>query len=217
MTPDSDWVQQTRLSYERGALTESEVLTDPFEQLRLWLTEAKEARLTEPNAMCLATVDENGYPDARFVLLRGLDARGLVFYTNSQSTKGVQLAQCPYATAVFWWGALERQVRVRGRVETVSEAEVDAYFATRPRGHQISAWVSPQSQVIPHREWLETRLAEVERQFEGRPVERPPYWLGYRIVPDQFEFWQGRPNRLHDRLRFTRQSDGSWLIERLAP
>lgn len=213
----SDWVPQDRLSYERGALVESQVSPNPFEQLRLWLTEAKEAQVIEPNAMCVATVDSAGHPDARFVLLRGLDDRGLVFYTNSQSAKGVQLAGCPYATAVFWWGALERQVRVRGRVERISDQEADAYFATRPRGHQISAWVSTQSQVIPSREWLEARAQAVERECEGKPVPRPPYWLGYRIVPEQFEFWQGRANRLHDRLRYTLQTDGQWLIERLAP
>jgi len=214
---NADWVQQERKSYERGALVEDAVSSNPFEQLSRWLADARAAGVIEPNAFCLATVDLEGRPDARFVLLRGLDERGLVFYTNSQSAKGVQLAAHPYAMAVFWWGALERQVRVRGVVEVVSLEEADAYFATRPRGHQLSAWVSPQSQVVPSREWLEARLAEVEREFEGKPVPRPPYWLGYRIVPDTFEFWQGRPNRLHDRLRYTRQSDGGWVIERLAP
>lgn len=214
---DADWVQQERVSYERGALVEDAVSPDPLEQLARWLADARAAQVIEPNAFCLATVDSEGRPDARFVLLRGLDERGLVFYTNCQSAKGVQLAAHPYATAVFWWGALERQVRIRGAVELVSPEEADAYFATRPRGHQLSAWVSPQSQVVPDREWLEARLAEVEREFEGKPVPRPPYWLGYRIVPDIFEFWQGRPNRLHDRLRYTRQSDGRWAIERLAP
>lgn len=213
----SDWVLQDRLSYERGTLEESQVLPNPVEQLRLWLTEAKEAQVIEPNAMCVATVDSAGHPDARYVLLRGLDDRGLVFYTNSQSAKGVQLAGYPYATAVFWWGALERQVRIRGAVEPVPAEEADTYFATRPRGHQLSAWVSPQSQVIPNREWLEARAQAVEQEFEGQSVPRPPHWLGYRIVPDQFEFWQGRSSRLHDRLRYTLQADGQWLIERLAP
>ncbi len=210
-------IQTVRQSYERAELTEDQADSNPFHQLERWLQEAMEAQLIEPNAMCLATVDSEGHPDARFVLLRGLDERGLVFYTNEQSAKGRQLNDCPYATLVFWWGALERQVRVQGRVEKVSAEEADAYFATRPRGHQLSAWVSQQSSVVPSREWLEARLAEVERQFEGKPVPRPPYWVGYRVVPDRFEFWQGRPNRLHDRLRYTRQPDGSWLIERLAP
>lgn len=123
----------------------------------------------------------------------------------------------PCAAVVFWWGELARQVRVQGTVKPVSEAEADAYFATRPRGHQLAAWASPQSEVIPNRQVLEERMAELERQYEGRPVPRPPYWIGFRIVPHTFEFWQGRPNRLHDRLRYTRQPDGSWKIERLAP
>ncbi len=210
-------VQALRTSYERAELTEAQVDPNPFNQLERWLQDAIESQVIEPNAMCLATVDAQGHPDARFVLLRGLDERGLVFYTNSQSAKGQQLAHCPYAALVFWWGALERQVRIQGRVEVVAPEEADAYFATRPRGHQLSAWVSQQSTVVPSREWLEARLAEVEREFEGKPVPRPPYWLGYRVVPDTFEFWQGRPNRLHDRLRYTRQPDGSWRIERLAP
>lgn len=210
-------VQALRKSYERSELTEAQVDPNPFRQLEHWLHDAIESQVIEPNAMCLATMDAQGHPDARFVLLRGLDERGLVFYTNSQSTKGQQLAHCPYATLVFWWGALERQVRIQGQVEIVSPEEADAYFAMRPRGHQLSAWVSQQSAVVPSREWLEARLAEVERQFEGKPVPRPPDWLGYRVVPQTFEFWQGRPNRLHDRLRYTRQPDGSWFIERLAP
>lgn len=210
-------VQALRKSYERSELTETQVDPNPFRQLEQWLHDALESQVIEPNAMCLATVDAQGHPDARFVLLRGLDERGLVFYTNSQSAKGQQLAHCPQATLVFWWGVLERQVRIQGRVEIVSPEEADAYFATRPRGHQLSAWVSQQSTVVPSREWLEARLEEVEREFEGKPVPRPPYWLGYRVVPETFEFWQGRPNRLHDRLRYRRQPDGSWRIERLAP
>ncbi|MDM7460393.1 MAG: pyridoxamine 5'-phosphate oxidase, partial [bacterium] len=141
----------------------------------------------------------------------------LVFYTNGHSAKGQQLAHRPYASLVFWWGALERQVRVWGRVEQVRGSEADAYFATRPRGPQLAAWVSPQSAPIPDRAWLEARAAEVEREFEGRDVARPPYWTGYRVVPERFEFWQGRRNRLHDRLLYTLQPDGRWKRERLAP
>jgi pyridoxamine 5'-phosphate oxidase len=159
--------------------------------------------------------------DDPFALLRrwlddALQAN-LVFYTNGNSAKGRQLTHRPYATLVFWWGALERQVRLRGRIAQVSEAEADAYFARRPRGHQLAAWVSPQSEPIPSRAWLEQRAAEVEREFEGREVPRPPYWTGYRLVPDAIEFWQGRRNRLHDRILFTRQPDGSWARARLAP
>ncbi|MCS7273672.1 MAG: pyridoxamine 5'-phosphate oxidase [Fimbriimonadales bacterium] len=210
-------VEHIRKSYELGELTEEVAGDDPFALLRRWLQDAIDAQIIEPNSMCLATVDEQGNPDARFVLLRGFDERGLVFYTNSNSAKGKQLAHRSYATVAFWWGALERQVRVRGRVERVDDAEADAYFATRPRGHQLAAWASPQSEPIPSRAWLEQRAAAAEREFEGREVPRPPYWHGYRIVPDTFEFWQGRPNRLHDRIRYTRQPDGSWRRERLAP
>ncbi|GBC92946.1 Pyridoxine/pyridoxamine 5'-phosphate oxidase [bacterium HR15] len=206
-----------RKEYSRGLLLESEVDPNPIRQLQRWLQEAIEVQVVEPHAMCLATADAQGHPDARFVLLRGLDERGLVFYTNANSPKGRQLRQNPYATAVFWWSPLERQVRVQGMVETVSKEEADAYFASRPREHQLAAWASPQSEVIPNRQVLEARMAELERQYEGRPVPRPPYWIGYRIVPHTFEFWQGRPHRLHDRLRYTRHPDGSWKIERLAP
>jgi len=209
--------RQLRREYNGEPLLESKVDPDPIRQLQRWLQEANEAKVVEPEAMCLATVDEQGRPDARFVLLRGLDERGLVFYTSANSPKGRQLMANPCAAVVFWWGELARQVRVQGMVKPVSEAEADAYFATRPRGHQLAAWASPQSEVIPNRQVLEERMAELERQYEGRPVPRPPYWIGFRIVPHTFEFWQGRPNRLHDRLRYTRQPDGSWKIERLAP
>jgi pyridoxamine 5'-phosphate oxidase len=210
-------IEDIRKSYELSELTEAAAGDDPFLLLRRWLDDALKADIIEPNAMCLATVDEQGNPDARFVLLRGLDDAGLVFYTNGESAKGKQLAHHPYATLVFWWGALERQIRLRGRIEPVSDAEADAYFARRPRGHQLAAWVSPQSEPIPSRAWLEQRAAEVEREFEGREVPRPPYWTGYKLIPDAIEFWQGRRNRLHDRILFTRQPDGSWRRERLAP
>ncbi len=206
-----------RVDYNQGQLLETEVDPDPIRQLERWLKEAMEAQVVEPNAMCIATVDESGYPDARFVLLRGLDERGLVFYTHAHSAKGRQLSHNPRACAVFWWDALQRQVRVQGTVEPVSDAEADDYFASRPRGHQLAAWVSPQSQPIPNRQVLEERMAQMERRYEGQPVPRPPYWVGYRIVPQRIEFWQGRPNRLHDRLLYTRQPDGTWRIERLAP
>ncbi len=206
-----------RLEYNREPLLECQMDADPIRQLQQWLQEAIEAGVIEPNALCLATVDEQGQPDARFMLLRGLDDRGLVFYTHTNSAKGRQLNANRHVAAVFWWGELHRQVRVQGPVERVSEAEADAYFATRPRGHQLAAWASPQSELIPDRQVLEARMAALEQQYEGRPVPRPPYWTGYRIVPHTVEFWQGRPNRLHDRLRYTREPDGSWKLERLAP
>ncbi len=210
-------IRTSRTSYELGELTEEQADENPFRQLERWLEDAMESQVVEPNAMCLATVDEHGHPDARFVLLRGMDERGLVFYTSSESTKGKQLAHSQRATLVFWWGELQRQVRVQGYVETIPAEEADAYFTTRPRGHQLAAWASPQSQPIPDRHWLEHRLQEVQRQFEGREVPRPPYWWGYRLVPHRFEFWQGRRNRLHDRLRYTLQADSTWARERLAP
>lgn len=208
---------QMRVDYNREPLLESQMDADPIRQLQQWLQEAIEAGVIEPNALCLATVDEEGQPDARFVLLRGLDERGLVFYTNAHSAKGRQMSLNPRVAAVFWWGTLHRQVRVQGTVEKVSEEEADAYFATRPRGHQLAAWASPQSEPIPDRQVLEARMAALEQQYAGRTVPRPPYWIGYRIVPHTMEFWQGRPNRLHDRLRYVRQPDGSWKLERLAP
>ncbi len=210
-------IRTRRQSYELGELTEEQVEDDPFRQLERWLKEAVHAQVAEPNAMCLATVDEDGQPDARYVLLRGLDERGLVFYTSSESAKGIQLAHCNSAALVFWWGELQRQVRVRGHVEVLSDEEADAYFASRPRGHQLAAWVSAQSRVVPNRQWLEHRMSEVEQQYAGRDVPRPRYWWGYRVVPHSFEFWQGRRNRLHDRLRYVRQPEGGWQIERLAP
>jgi pyridoxamine 5'-phosphate oxidase len=162
-------IEDIRKSYELSELTEAEAGDDPFLLLRRWLDDALQANLIEPNAMCLATVDERGNPDARFVLLRGLDDAGLVFYTNVNSVKGRQLAHRPCATLVFWWGALERQIRLRGRIEQVSEAEADAYFARRPRGHQLAAWVSPQSEPIPSRAWLEQRAAGGGRGLGGGP------------------------------------------------
>jgi len=208
---------EKHLEYNGEPLLECQMDADPIRQLQQWLQEALDAGVIEPNAMCLATVDEQGQPDARFVLLRGLDERGLVFYTNANSAKGRQMSRNPQVAAVFWWGALHRQVRIQGIVEMVSEAEADAYFATRPRGHQLAAWASPQSEPIPDRQVLEARMAALEQQYEGCPVPRPPYWTGYRIVPHTIEFWQGRPNRLHDRLRYRREPDGSWKLERLAP
>lgn len=210
-------LEDIRKSYELDALTEENADADPFVMLRRWLEDALKANLIEPNAMCLATVDEQGNPDARFVLLRGVDDEGLVFYTNGNSAKGKQVAQHPYATLVFWWAALERQIRVQGPITQVSDVEADAYFARRLRGHQLAAWVSPQSEPISDRAWLEQRAAEVEREFEGREVPRPPYWIGYKVIPETIEFWQGRRNRLHDRLLYTRQPDDSWQRVRLAP
>lgn len=206
-----------RDAYRQRGLSRRDLAPDPFEQFRRWFAEAEEVEPPEPNAMTLATATRDGRPSARMVLLKGVDERGFVFYTNYESRKGRELAENPWAALVFWWPHMARQVRVEGRVEKVSEAESDAYFRTRPRGSQIGAWASRQSTVIASRAELEARYRQYEAEFEGREVPRPPYWGGYRLVPEVFEFWQGRLNRLHDRFRYRKQPDGSWVIERLAP
>ena len=206
-----------RAEYTARGLTEADLDPDPFVQFQQWLDAAIAANLIEPTAMTLATATPEGRPSARMVLLRGFDEQGFVFYTNNDSRKGAELAANPWAALVFYWGALERQVRVEGAVEPVSAAESDAYFATRHPGSRLGAWASPQSRPIPDRAVLEQRLAELEAQYPDGQIPRPPHWGGYRVTPASLEFWQGRPNRLHDRLRYRRQPDGLWLVERLAP
>lgn len=210
-------VAALRQEYRLTALREEEVATDPLAQFTRWFDEALAAQVPEPNAMTLATVAPEGRPAARIVLLKGFGAEGFDFYTNTESRKGRELAATPYAALVFWWPLLERQVRVEGAVVPVPEALADAYFQTRPRESQLGAWASPQSQPLDERAVLEQRLADVTARYEGQAVPRPPRWGGYRVVPTCIEFWQGRPGRLHDRLRFQRQDDGSWSLERLAP
>lgn len=205
-----------RVQYETAGLDVADVAPDPVEQWQRWYDEAVAAEVTEPNAMVVATVDADGRPDGRNVLARGFDERGVVFYTNLQSVKSLQLAGAPHAAAVFSWLDLHRQVRVRGPVSPATAAECDHYFANRPRGSQIGAWASPQSEPIADRAALEARIAEVEAQFAGEAVPRPPFWGGWRIGLVEVEFWQGRPSRLHDRIRY-RPADGGWHRERLAP
>ncbi len=191
---------------------------NPISRFLVWLQEAERRQLPHANAMALATADTHGQPAARIVLLRGLDQRGFVFYTNYQSRKGLTLDQNPKASLVFFWPQLNRQVRVEGAVAKVSPSESDDYFAGRPRGHQLSAHASRQSQVIENRATLERQQERIERQYQGKPVPRPPHWGGYRVVPTMIEFWQEGEHRLHDRLRYTRQNpDASWTIDRLAP
>jgi pyridoxamine 5'-phosphate oxidase len=209
-------LHELRRQYMRGGLTEPDAGDDPLALFRRWLAEAIDHVPIEPHAMTLATAGADDRPAARTVLLRGFDERGFVFYTNQESGKGRDLAQNPSASLLFWWGPLERQVRIDGDVERVSDDEADRYFATRPRGHQLAAWASSQSRIIPNRDALEQRLAAVEARHDGKPVPRPPYWGGYRVSPTAIEFWQGRENRLHDRLRYTRDGSG-WRRERLAP
>jgi pyridoxamine 5'-phosphate oxidase len=199
-----------------NALDERSVDPDPVSQLRAWLDDAIAAGLEDPGAMALATVSAGGQPSARIVLLRGLDARGLVFYTNYESRKGRELLENPYAAVAFYWRVLNRQVRAEGPVARVDAAESDAYFGSRPRGHRLSAWASAQSTVVPSRAYLEARAVEMQRRFEGREVDRPPYWGGFRIAPVRFEFWQHRPDRFHDRIVYVRAGE-RWEIERLAP
>ena len=209
-------IRNRRTSYQRAELDVAVVARDPFEQFRGWLDAAlRTAGIVEPNAMTLATVSADGRPAARIVLLRQWDARGFVFFTNYESRKGADLNVHPAAALVFWWGELERQVRIEGMVERVLEVESDAYFASRPRGHRLAAWASHQSAVVPDGETLQRAVTAAEARFPEE-VPRPPFWGGYRVVPDRFEFWQGRPNRVHDRIVYSRTSDG-WTIARLSP
>jgi pyridoxamine 5'-phosphate oxidase len=190
---------------------------DPILQFTMWLQQAVEAGLPEPTAMTLATASADGVPAARMVLLKGCDPRGFIFFSNYESAKGHDLAANPRAALVFFWAPLERQVRVAGDVSRLSPEESDAYFASRPRGSRLGALASRQSSVIPNREALERRLAEVETLYPGDAIPRPAYWGGFCVSPRWIEFWQGRPSRLHDRLRYTRQPDEAWTVERLAP
>jgi pyridoxamine 5'-phosphate oxidase len=201
---------------ERG-LSESDAHANPIEQFRRWMEEAVAAKLYEPYAMTVATSTVDARPAARMVLLRGFDERGFAFYSNRNSRKGDEIAENPRAALVFYWAELERQVRIEGRVEWTTDGESDAYFRSRPRGHQLSAWASSQSEVIPDRALLEGEMEELTARFAGQEVPRPPHWGGYRVVPDSIEFWQSRPSRLHDRLIYRRQPDGRWLRHRLSP
>ena len=208
-----------RLQYETEDLDVADVASDPIEQWQHWYEDASGAGVREPNAMVLATASAHGDPDARYVLIRGIDAGGFVFHTNYGSPKSRHLDENPRGAGVFTWIDLHRQVRVRGPVSLVSDAESDAYFESRPRDSQVGAWASPQSDVLADRDDLDARIAEIAARFDGRPVPRPEFWGGWRLGVEEMEFWQGRPSRLHDRVRYRRDpaDPTRWLIERLAP
>lgn len=215
MTKNS--VSKMRKEYRRAELDESTVHPDPFVQFSAWFEEASNADFEEPNAMALATVDSAGKPSSRMVLLKSYDEHGFVFFTNYNSQKGRDLARNPRAALLFWWDKLGRQIHVEGEVEKISAQESSEYFNSRARGSQLSAWASNQGAVIPGREVLINRIEQLSKEYEGREIPRPPHWGGFRVKPLVFEFWQGRPNRLHDRLQYRKLPDGSWIIERLAP
>lgn len=214
---DKATVQNLRLDYKAATLLENDVDKNPIIQFEKWFKQAIDAQILEPNAMTLATASAQGIPTARIVLLKEFDAQGFVFYSNYDSYKGKTLLENPYAALVFFWGDVERQIRIEGVVERVVDEQSAAYFKTRPWGSKLGALVSPQSSVIPDRKFLEDRLKQLEKQYTDKDVPRPEHWGGFRVIPHKIEFWQGRRNRLHDRLVYTHQKDGSWTIARLAP
>ncbi|MGF1490046.1 MAG: pyridoxamine 5'-phosphate oxidase [Prochloraceae cyanobacterium] len=210
-------IADLRQNYTLAGLKEADAAADPIDQFASWFQQALDARLNEPNAMSLATVSPDGFPTARIVLLKHFDPAGFVFYTNYNSIKGRHLQQNPRAALVFWWAELERQVRIEGKVAKMPALESDRYFNSRPRNSQLGAWVSAQSEVIPNREILEQKFSKLDREYANKTIPRPPHWGGFRVIPAAIEFWQGRPSRLHDRLRYRLLKGGDWLRERLSP
>ncbi|MFI5124676.1 MAG: pyridoxamine 5'-phosphate oxidase [Chitinophagales bacterium] len=210
-------IADIRKDYQFKKLNREDAQDDAMQQFDLWWKEALSSEIDEVNAMTLATASADGLPAARIVLLKGYHAKGFQFYTNYNSSKGQQLLENPRACLVFFWKELERQIRITGIVEKLSEKDSDAYYQSRPAGSRIGAWASPQSEVIESSRWLEEKAAELGEKYAHAEIPRPPHWGGYLVRPVTIEFWQGRPNRLHDRLLYTLQDDGKWLIERLAP
>jgi pyridoxamine 5'-phosphate oxidase len=213
----NELLEKLREEYSGHALNEDTILANPVEQFNVWFEEAVNAQLREPNAMVLATAGVDFKPSARIVLLKGIDDGNFIFYTNYHSRKGKELLWNPYAALLFFWNELHRQVRIEGRVEKIPAAGSDAYFKSRPEGSRLSAIVSPQSEVILNREVLEEKLKLAQMQLSGDEIPRPLHWGGYKVIPHNIEFWQGRPNRLHDRLLFTQVDKNKWKLERLAP
>lgn len=209
--------QSLRREYLRSELLETNLHPDPVEQFRRWFEEALSSDLHEPNAMTIATATRDGRPSARVVLLKCFNERGFVFHTNYEGRKGRELKANPNCALLFYWGELERQVRIEGRASRVTEEESDAYFRSRPRGGHLGAWASRQSHPVESRRALEERVQHLESEYEGREIPRPPFWGGYRVEPERIEFWQGRENRLHDRLLYTSLGRGKWEIQRLQP
>ena len=210
-------LEDMRKDYGLAGLLEKDLAKNPFRQFEQWFQEAEAAKITEPNAMTLATAGRDGRPSARTVLLKGCDGRGFVFYTSYESRKGRELDANARATLLFAWVAMERQVTAEGTVVRVSREESEAYFQSRPRANQLAAWASPQSTVVAGRAVLEESHRVIEKKYEGRTIPLPPSWGGLRLVPESVEFWQGRRSRLHDRLRYRREAGGDWVVERLAP
>jgi len=210
-------IADLRKEYSSQSLLETDVEPDPFDQFQKWWMQAVNSQINEPNAMTLATASSDGMPAARIVLLKGFDKDGFVFFTNYKSYKAMQLEENPRACLVFFWKELERQVRITGLVKKISEKQSDEYFYSRPKGSQIGAWTSPQSQVIESRDWLDKQYLQLSEEFKEKELKRPPYWGGYLVTPVIIEFWQGRPSRLHDRIQYSLQENGSWKTERLSP
>ena len=217
-TADKPNLHDMRVSYELGELNDADAPASPLVLFEGWLKDALAHKLPEPNAMTLSTIGLDGSPNARTVLLKQLDDRGFTFFTNYDSAKGQEIAAHPRAALTFLWTSRQRQVVVRGTISKLPRADADAYFAVRPYGHQIGAWASTQSAIIPDRNWLEERAAELKQKHpEGSAIPCPPHWGGYALNPDQIEFWQGRPSRLHDRLRYKKDAAGNWTRQRLSP
>jgi pyridoxamine 5'-phosphate oxidase len=216
MKLNKETIQNLRQDYKSAELSEQDVVKNPIAQFEKWFADAIDAQIYEPNVMTLATADKSGRPNARIVLLKGFDEQGFSFYTNYLSQKGKEIKKNPFACLVFFWAELERQVRIEGKIEKLDKETSEQYFHSRPAGSQIGAIASPQSQVIDGRESLEAKVQELTQQYDGKQIPKPAHWGGYIVKPTSIEFWQGRPSRLHDRIKFT-LVNGSWKIERLAP